>query len=205
VVAYIEEPAAAGRREEFMRVFSKACSPGFDPDRHLERVGVANQTTMLSSESLAIAERLRTALAARHGEAGLEERFRSFDTICSATQDRQDAVLKLVQEGVDLLLIIGGYNSSNTNHLASLGEESVPTYHIDSARCIQGSASIRHKPFGRTEETITHAWLPAGPLRVGITAGASTPNVMIGEVVEAVLRARGLDPDAVLPAADAAI
>jgi 4-hydroxy-3-methylbut-2-enyl diphosphate reductase len=200
VVSYIQDPAAAGGHDEFMRIFAKACSPGFDPDLHLQRLGVANQTTMLSSESLAIAERLRRAIVSRHGEAGLEERFRSFDTICSATQDRQDAVLKLVQEGVDLLLIIGGYNSSNTNHLTSLGEDSVPTYHIDSVQCIQGAASIRHKPFGRTEEMVTDDWLPQGPLRVGITAGASTPNVMIGEVIEAVLRARGLDPGDILPA-----
>jgi 4-hydroxy-3-methylbut-2-en-1-yl diphosphate reductase len=198
VVSYLEQREGRDDRASFMRRFEGACSPGFDPDLHLDRLGVANQTTMLSSESLAIAERLRAALSSRHGEEGLEARFRSFDTICSATQDRQDAVLKLVREGVDLLLIIGGYNSSNTNHLTSIGEESVPTYHINSAECIQRSA-IRHQPFGRVEEMVTRDWLPQGSLRVGITAGASTPNVMIGEVIEALLRARGLDPAAVLP------
>jgi len=200
VVSYVEKGAGGENREAFMRRFAGACSPGFDPDVHLERLGVANQTTMLSSESLAIAERLRAALTARYGVEGLQARFRSFDTICSATQDRQDAVLKLVHEGVDLLLIIGGYNSSNTNHLTSIGEESVPTYHINSAECIQASA-IRHQPFGRIEEMVTRDWLPPGNLRIGITAGASTPNVMIGEVIEALLRARGLDPAGVLPPA----
>ncbi|MGH9869224.1 MAG: 4-hydroxy-3-methylbut-2-enyl diphosphate reductase [Candidatus Polarisedimenticolia bacterium] len=194
VAAYIEAKDGPARAT-FMQAFGKASSPGFDPDLHLERIGVANQTTMLSSESLAIAERLRQALTSRHGEAQIEKQFRSFDTICSATQDRQDAVMSMVKEGVDLLLIIGGYNSSNTNHLTSMGEASVPTFHINAADCIQGPDAIRHQPFGSTTETHTTSWLPAGPLRVGITAGASTPNVMIGEVIEALLRARGLDPD----------
>jgi 4-hydroxy-3-methylbut-2-enyl diphosphate reductase len=195
VCAYIAAPAGpAGARARFLEEFRKASSPDFDPDTHLERLGVANQTTMLSSESLEIARRLRVALAARHGEQGLDARFQSFDTICSATQDRQDAVARLVEEGVDLLVIIGGYNSSNTNHLASLGGRSVPTFHIDSAACIVGKESIRHKPYGSPSETITRGWLPDGPLRVGVTAGASTPNVMIGEVIVAVLRCRGLAP-----------
>jgi len=182
----------ATERHRFLQTFRSAASPDFDPDLHLERLGVANQTTMLSSESLAIASRLREAIAARHGEASLGERFRSFDTICSATQDRQDAVMRLVMEGVDLLVIIGGYNSSNTNHLASIGGRSAPTYHIDSPGCIQGGEAIRHKPYGSPEETVTRDWLPAGKVTVGVTAGASTPNVMIGEVIEALLEARGL-------------
>ncbi len=184
------EPAVD--RAEFDGIFRESCSPGFDPDLHLDRIGVANQTTMLSSESLAIARRLREALVERYGDEGLEDRFRSFDTICSATQDRQDAVVKLIQEGIEVLLIIGGYNSSNTNHLATLGGRSVPTYHIDSAGCIQGPEAIRHQPIGRKQEIVTSAWLPPGKITVGITAGASTPNVMIGEVIERVLRCRGV-------------
>ncbi|HZI94382.1 MAG TPA: 4-hydroxy-3-methylbut-2-enyl diphosphate reductase [Patescibacteria group bacterium] len=179
-------------RDGFLARFRAGASPGFDPDRHLDRLGLANQTTMLSSESLAIAHRLRKTLVDRYGEAEMAERFRSFDTICSATQDRQDAVMRLIKEGVDLLVIIGGYNSSNTNHLASIGGHSAPTYHINSAACIQGKDAIRHKPYGSREETVTTCWLPEGELTVGVTAGASTPNVMIGEVIEAVLRCRGL-------------
>jgi len=192
----------AGRREAFLAEFEKACSPGFDPDRHLDRVGVANQTTMLSSESLAIAAMVREALAARYPD-GVEDRFRSFDTICSATQDRQDAVARLIDEGVDLMIIIGGYNSSNTNHLATLGDKAVPTFHIDSADCIAGAETIRYKPAGRHEESVARDWLPEGPLTVGVTAGASTPNVMIGAVIEALLRCRGISLEAagVLPTA----
>lgn len=181
-----------GDRAGFLGTFAGVSSPGFDPDLHLERLGVANQTTMLSSESLAIASKLRDALAARHGEAGLPSRFQSFDTICSATQDRQDAVVRLAGEGVDLMIIIGGYNSSNTNHLAAIGSVSAPTYHIDSAACILGAEAIRHKPIGAPGEIVTRGWLPAGRCRIGVTAGASTPNVMVGEVIEAVLRCHGL-------------
>ncbi|MFQ5701180.1 MAG: 4-hydroxy-3-methylbut-2-enyl diphosphate reductase [Acidobacteriota bacterium] len=177
----------------FLATFARAASPGFSPDRDLQRIGLANQTTMLSSESMAIAQKLREAMLERYGEAELAHRFRSFDTICSATQDRQDAVISLVAEGIDRLLIIGGYNSSNTNHLASIGQKTVPTYHIDSAGCILGPENIRHKPAGSRTETVSPDWLPAGPVTVGITAGASTPDVMIGEVIETVLRCRGLE------------
>jgi 4-hydroxy-3-methylbut-2-enyl diphosphate reductase len=194
VCDYITRAGAAGGgmfgRSGFLANFEKVASPGFDPDLHLGRLGVANQTTMLSSESLAIAGRLREAIAARYGEAALAGRFRSFDTICSATQDRQDAVIHLVQEGVDLLIIIGGYNSSNTNHLAAIGTRSVPTYHIDSPECILGPGAIRHKPAGARDQMVTRGWLPAGRLTIGVTAGASTPNVMIGEVIDVLQRCR---------------
>lgn len=190
VCRYIE--TGGGERERFAGPFGDASSPGFDPDTDLGRIGVANQTTMLSSESLAIAARLRRALITRYGEGEIGTRFRSFDTICSATQERQDAVVRLIDEGVDLLIIIGGYNSSNTTHLASLGRRSVPTYHINSAGCIVGSNSIRHKPYGAMEEVVENDWLPGGRITIGITAGASTPNVMIGEVIEAILLCRGL-------------
>ena len=187
------DDVSPARKASFLSTFEKSASPGFDPDRDLDRLGVANQTTMLSSESLAIAGRFRRALVARYGEENLGARFRSFDTICSATQDRQDAVEQLVTQGVDLLLIIGGYNSSNTNHLADLGRRTTPTYHIDSPECILGPDAIRHKPVGTREEVITRDWLPAGSLTIGMTAGASTPNVMIGEVMAAVARCRGLE------------
>jgi 4-hydroxy-3-methylbut-2-enyl diphosphate reductase len=194
VCDYIARSGATGNgmpgRGGFLAIFEKVASPGFDPDLHLGRLGVANQTTMLSSESVGIAERLRLAIAARYGEAELADRFRSFDTICSATQDRQDAVIRLVQEGVDLLLIIGGYNSSNTSHLAAIGAQSVPTYHIDSPECILGPDAIRHKPAGARDEVVTRGWLPAGRITIGVTAGASTPNVMIGEAIDVVQTCR---------------
>ncbi|HMC82170.1 MAG TPA: 4-hydroxy-3-methylbut-2-enyl diphosphate reductase, partial [Candidatus Polarisedimenticolia bacterium] len=128
----------------------------------------------------------------------LSEHFRSFDTICSATQDRQDAVLKLLKGGVSLMLVIGGYNSSNTNHLAEIAAGKVPTYHIEDAACLLGSESIRHKPIGRKSAEVARGWLPEGPLVVGITAGASTPNNRIGEVVERIMGIRGLEVAQVL-------
>jgi 4-hydroxy-3-methylbut-2-enyl diphosphate reductase len=175
--------------------FRRACSPGFDPARHLERIGLANQTTVLSSESLAIGERLRQAVIRRWGEAAVADHYRAFDTICSATQDRQDAVRALLDEPLDLMLVVGGYNSSNTCHLAEMPcEEGVPAYHIDDAACILGPDQIRHKPVGQTGEVIQERWLPPGELIVGLTAGASTPNNKVGEVIEALLRCRGVDP-----------
>jgi 4-hydroxy-3-methylbut-2-enyl diphosphate reductase len=190
VCAYIE---GAGSREQFLRRFAHAMSPGFDPDRDLERVGVANQTTMLSNESLAIAEEIRQSMIKRHGEAGVAAYFRTFDTICSATQDRQDAVLKLIAEPLDLMVVIGGYNSSNTTHLAAICQDKVPTFHIEDAACLDvEQGSIRHRPVGGVEEVRLDAWLPAGPRTIGITAGASTPNNKIGETIERIAATRGL-------------
>ncbi|MCI0408480.1 MAG: 4-hydroxy-3-methylbut-2-enyl diphosphate reductase, partial [Acidobacteria bacterium] len=137
-----------GSAQAFLEEFRYACSQDFDPQADLVRVGLANQTTMLSSESLQVAEEIRLAMIDRYGEGELAQHFRSFDTICSATQDRQDAVIRLLRENLSLMLVIGGYNSSNTNHLASIGSLRVPTFHIDSADCIRGPGSIRHKPVG---------------------------------------------------------
>ncbi len=190
VCNYVE---GAERRERFVALFDGKMSPGFDPDRDLVRIGVANQTTMLSGESLAIAAEIRRSMAQRYGEAALPEHFRTFDTICSATQDRQDAVLKLIAEPLDLMVVIGGYNSSNTTHLAAICHDKAPTYHIEDASCIDPEAgTIRFRPPGATEERRESGWLPAGPLTVGVTAGASTPNNKIGETVERIAAARGV-------------
>jgi 4-hydroxy-3-methylbut-2-enyl diphosphate reductase len=183
-----------GRRSagELSDRFRHAASPGFDPDRDLQRIGLANQTTMLMSESLEIQEMLREAMRERHGGAALEERFRNFDTICSATQDRQDAVLQLLEDGgLDLMIVIGGYNSSNTQALARICAERLPTFHISGPDRIEG-ALIRHLPPGRHQEETTPGWLPEGAVVVGLTAGASTPNNVVGDAVERVLALRGL-------------
>jgi len=175
--------------------FREAASPGFDPDRDLGRIGLANQTTMLMTESLEIQEMLRRAMAERWGEAELPARFRAFDTICSATQDRQDAVLKMLAEGgLDVMVVIGGYNSSNTQALARICAERLPTFHISEADRIGGDA-IHHRPVGATTETAATGWLPPGPVTVGLTAGASTPNNVVGEVLERILALRGLTAD----------
>ena len=183
---------AAGRREGFVTRFAEQMSPKFDPDRDLARVGVANQTTMLSGESLAIAAEVGKSMARRWGEAALAEHFRTFDTICSATQERQDAVLKLITEPLDLMVVIGGYNSSNTTHLAAICQQKVPTYHIADATCIDSdTGSIRHRPVGEHAEMAQDRWLPDGPVTIGVTAGASTPNNKIGETIERIAAMRG--------------
>ncbi|MGH7568826.1 MAG: 4-hydroxy-3-methylbut-2-enyl diphosphate reductase [Gemmatimonadales bacterium] len=182
-----------GTRDGFVQRFADKMSPGLDPDRDLERIGVANQTTMLSGESLAIAAEIGRSLGRRWGEAALAEHFRTFDTICSATQERQDAVLKLIAEPLDLMVVIGGYNSSNTTHLAAICQQKAPTYHIEDAACIDPAAgSIRFRPVGAKSEERRDNWLPAGPVIIGVTAGASTPNNKIGETIERVAASRGV-------------
>jgi len=181
-------------RVDFLAHFQHAASPGFDPDRDLVKIGVANQTTMLSSESLAIAERLKLAMIEKFGAAAIEQHFRNFDTICSATQDRQDAVLELVKNHcLDLMLVIGGYNSSNTNHLVEIAGHYTRAYHIEDAGCLVDAATIRHKPVGQPPEIAETNWLPAGELKIGLTAGASTPNNKIGETIARLAQLRGFN------------
>ena len=199
IVRHMEEARAVcryiegqGDRTALLEQFAHAVSSGFDPDRDLVKIGVANQTTMLSNESLAIAAELRSSMARRWGEEALADHFRTFDTICSATQERQDAVLTLIEEPLDAMVVIGGYNSSNTTHLAAICAQRVPTYHIADAMCIDPvTGGIRHLPAGTTVETQRASWLPAGPARIGVTAGASTPNNKIGEAVQRIAAIRG--------------
>jgi 4-hydroxy-3-methylbut-2-enyl diphosphate reductase len=178
--------------------FATATSPGFDFERDLLRVGIANQTTMLSGESLAIAEEVRRSIVCRYGDAAAEH-FRSFDTICSATQERQDAVVALLDEPLDLMVVVGGYNSSNTCHLAALvHSRGVTVYHIEDADAVDpATGAVRHQPIGAKRETSTEAWL-AGARIIGITAGASTPNNKIGETVERICRTARVDLGAVV-------
>jgi 4-hydroxy-3-methylbut-2-enyl diphosphate reductase len=174
-----------GDSSAFLRTFERSVSPRFDPDVHLGRIGCANQTTMLSSESLEIGEMFRQAVRDRYGEASLPQRFRAFDTICSATQDRQDAILRLLgEQPLDLMIVLGGYNSSNTCNLARICAERLPTYHIAEPGCLASTDEIRHKPVTGKHEKSTRGWLPAGRLAVGVTSGASTPD----NLVEAVIR-----------------
>jgi len=210
VLDYIERLPHALGRSEFLEHFRERSSPGFDPDRDLVRVGCANQTTMLAGESLEIAAEVGRSMERRYGgseDFDLGDHFRSFDTICSATQERQDAIVEMMgsEEGPpDIMVVIGGYNSSNTNHLAVLCARHATTYHIADAACIDPSANtIRFKPNGTpldAPEVEAEDWLLAGPITVGLTAGASTPNNKIGEAIELILRTRGV---ASVPAAAA--
>jgi 4-hydroxy-3-methylbut-2-enyl diphosphate reductase len=191
VCRFIEEGGDPGALE---RRFAPAMSAGFSAERDLHRVGIANQTTMLANESLAIAARVRESMARRYGEETLNEHFRSFDTICSATQERQDAVLELIEQPLDAMIVIGGYNSSNTNHLAKICSERTTTYHINDADCIDTErGTIRHKPVGTETEVEAEGWLVEGEQVIGITAGASTPNNKIGEAMERTIRCRGVE------------
>lgn len=174
-----------GDSREFLERFARAVSPGFHPDRHLERIGCANQTTMLSSESLAIGEMFRDAVRDRYGERELSTRFQAFDTICSATQDRQDAIIALLAEHtVDAMIVIGGYNSSNTYNLARICAARSPTYHIAQPGCLLSARAIRHKPVDGQDEVTAEGWLPQGKeVTIGLTSGASTPDNLVGAVI----------------------
>jgi 4-hydroxy-3-methylbut-2-enyl diphosphate reductase len=175
-----------GDRDAFMQRFEKAVSPGFDPDQDLQRIGLANQTTMLMTESLEVGELIRQAVEERYGAAALAERYQAFDTICSATQDRQDAVVRLLEHApVDLMVVIGGYNSSNTANLARICAERRPTYHIADPDCLISADEIRHRPIGSKSEATARGWLSAsGPVRIGLTSGASTPDNLVGAVID---------------------
>ena len=186
-----------GEARAFLARFWTAVSGGFDPDRDLHRVGLANQTTMLMAESLEIGDMFRLAMIDRYGEAGLSSHYRAFDTVCSATQDRQDAAAALVSEHrLDVMLVVGGFNSSNTRNLTRICAERVRTFHIADAACLVSPGEVRHRPVSaghrvaavhgqHHDEVVTRDWLPQRGLRsVGLTAGASTPDCIIGRVVE---------------------
>ncbi len=191
VCDYIEgqgEPAPLAER------FAPAVSAGFDFGTDLVRVGLANQTTMLSGESLAIAQEFRQSMARRYGDAALDQHFRTFDTICSATQERQDAVIELLKGRPDLMLVVGGYNSSNTTHLAALcRSQGVRTLHIEDSDAIDpATGRVRHQPGMKLAEITETGWLD-GVRQIGITAGASTPNNKIGETILRVCAVAGVE------------
>ncbi len=196
VCDYIARRSGHLSRKEFLDHFAAKATAGFDPDEHLARIGVANQTTMLANESMAIGARIREAMSERYGEDYANENYRSFGTICSATQERQDAVAEMMKAPPDIMVVIGGYNSSNTNHLAHLCRQYTRTFHVQDATSIDiDTGAIRHKPEldPHAREVEEHDWLPAGPFQLGITAGASTPNNKIGEALMRILRLRGVE------------
>jgi len=181
-----------GNKADFLEKFKGAYSEGFDPDRHLEAIGVANQTTMLRGETEDVQRRLKQAMALKFGEAELPKHFRFFDTICGATQDRQDALEKLLRQPLDLLLVIGGYNSSNTSHLAEMGEAKLPTYFIKNAAKMVSDKVIVHYDQHLHQEVESKDWLPDGTITVGITAGASCPNNLIEDAIGRLFELRGI-------------
>lgn len=187
-----------GDKQEFLNKFKGAYSSNFDPDVHLNAVGVANQTTMLRGETEEVQRRLRAAMEKKYGAAELDRHFRFFDTICGATQDRQDALQKLLAQPLDLLLVIGGYNSSNTSHLAEMGEAKLPTFFIKNAAKMVSDKSIQHYNQHQHKEVETKDWLPGGDITVGITAGASCPNNLIEDTIRRLFELRGISVQEVL-------
>ena len=181
-----------GNKQEFLDKFKGAYSAGFDPDIHLQAVGVANQTTMLRGETEEVQRRIKAAMIKKYGETEIDKHFRFFDTICGATQDRQDALQKLLREPMDLLLVIGGYNSSNTSHLAEMGEAKLPTYFIKNAAKMESEKLIVHWNQHLQREVETQNWLPQGKITVGITAGASCPNNLIEDTIKRLFELRGV-------------
>jgi 4-hydroxy-3-methylbut-2-enyl diphosphate reductase len=181
-----------GDKREFLEKFKGAYSPGFDPDVHLQAIGVANQTTMLRGETEEVQRRLKAAMEKKYGSAEVDKHFRFFDTICGATQDRQDALQKLLREPMNLLLVIGGYNSSNTSHLAEMGEAKLPTFFIKNAAKMVSDTLIVHYNQHLQKEVETHGWLPCGDITVGITAGASCPNNLIEDTIRRLFELRGV-------------
>src|SRR5207244_11696048 len=181
-----------GDKQTFLERFKGAHSPGFDPDVHLQTVGVANQTTMLRGETEEVQRRIQRAVIDRDGPELAEKNFRFFDTICGATQERQDALRELLNVQIDLLLVVGGYNSSNTSHLAEIGEEKLPTYFVLNASRLLSSDEIKHYALHEKQEVIAQNWLPRGPVVIGITAGASCPNNLIEETLIRLFELRGI-------------
>lgn len=180
----------------FCERFSGAMSEGFDPDIHLSLLGVANQTTMLKSETEEIQRRVREAVVKRDGNA---DNFSVFDTICGATQERQDALFDLLKHTMNLLLVVGGYNSSNTTHLVEIGEKELPTFFIRSAECIVSLEEIIHYDLHQKEEVSAYSAVFSAeePIVVGITAGASCPSNLIEDTILKIFELRGIDAETV--------
>lgn len=193
VCEYIRQ---GGDAATFLKRFEDSVSEGFDPDKHLEKIGVANQTTMLKSETEEIQRRIQLAMTDRDGDAA---NFQVFDTICGATQERQDALFEMLEHPLDMLIVVGGYNSSNTTHLVEIGEKELPTFFIRSSECLTSLEEIIHFDIHEREEktTYTDAITGKGEVTIGITAGASCPNNLIENTILKVFELRDVSKEEV--------
>jgi 4-hydroxy-3-methylbut-2-enyl diphosphate reductase len=185
----IRNPSPAAE-QALMEYFRRASSPDFHPEKDLQRVGMASQTTMYASEFIQASGLIRKAMLDRFGEDALKDHFLELDTICSATQSRQDAI-QILLPYVELMIVVGGYNSSNTTSLARIASQRVPTYHVDGSGKIS-SERLLHQPVGSKNEVSQANWLPErAHLEIGMTSGASTPDSVLEQVIAEVLALDG--------------
>ena len=192
IVRDMEDSIVAGKfilgeldEERFLQHFEGKLSPGFDPSRHLQRVGVVNQTTMLATETQAIADYFRQVMIDRYGLSDLKDHFADTrDTLCYATNDNQDATYELLKTDAHLALVVGGYNSSNTSHIVELCERKFPTYFINSEAEIKSGDEIHHFDYARKQKLISHNFIPVTrPVKIVLTSGASCPDTLVDRVM----------------------
>ena len=215
VCNYILGTSEAASKEDFMAKFVNAMSAGFDPDVHLKKIGIANQTTMYKKETSAIGKLFEKTMITLFGPEEADERFAAFDTICDATQERQDAIMDMVEDPavaeLDFILVVGGFDSSNTAHLVEIPHNrNIPVFHINEASCIGPDNSVTHRQIDGTyvlflSRTLYNSivtdqnFLNLGrPVKIGVTSGASTcvlsflhekirPDAYVQECLEAIV------------------
>lgn len=172
-------------KEEFYTEFAGKYSKDFDTERDLQRVGVVNQTTMLATETQAIADYFKQTMIGKFGVENVKEHFADTrDTLCYATNDNQDATYRLLETDADLAIVVGGYNSSNTSHIVELCERKFPTYFINSDTEIKSKQEIHHFDYPKKEKRVTMNYLPEkNPVKIILTSGASCPDTLVDRVM----------------------